>query len=276
MSSLYKVTQENIIKMNSVENNISTDKKKLKIYTVASAAIAVILAFIGVLASVPSSEARSRYFENHALATCLYAALALMVAFALSAFFAFKRTTLVTDNVESSALRFLNLSPAIALIICSIVSATSNTALGLRVGVTTICVLSAIGCVSKAFKLPDTVKIICGYAQVLFLIFIIVSLYLERSIEINCPFKLLVQFAAAALMLEALTDMRGILYRCRARMFVSSKTLSLSMCLLTGCVIVYTFASGNKVFDKSYLAYSIYFLCNSLCTYLSLKSASAE
>ena len=262
--------------MNSVENNTSTESKKLKIYTVISAAIAFITAFLGVLASISSSEARSRYFENAALAICLYVAIAIAAAFALSSFFVFKRTTLVKENAESSVLRFLNLSPAVALIICTVVSATSKMVLALRVCVAILCILSALGYICRAFKLPDTVKLICGYSQVLFLIFIIVSLYVENSIEINSPFKLLVQFAAAALMLEALTDMRNILYGVRLRMFAFSKILSLTVCLLTGCVIVYIFASGNKVFDKSYLAYSIYFLCNSLCCYLSFKSVSAE
>lgn len=241
-----------------MEQNTNLNKETgqfATIYKIASTIMIAMLMIISAVAFALFFNRDSRYLISSPVVFALYGALAITVIFALSALFMLKGTTLTLPaptanriiaaiSAGTSAVPFIyyiysDASAKIAAITSDAGSAAASYE-GLDTLATMITVVSAVSTLCSLYLVIRGSKVaalISGYGRVIFLALIITKLYLDFSVELNSPVKILVQFGAAAAMLATTAQLRPLIGKHGAPYFVLTQFLSAALCLL--CFVLF-------------------------------------
>lgn len=250
--------------MNSTPNS---SKKALRIFRILSAALVCSLAVACIIAFTVGFEPELRYFRNSPLTIPLTVTAVATVVLALSAFFLFKGKNAALRR--ESPLRFLAMLPMIAILrliihiaiglITNAVPSPSNDAQATldpwMIGILVTAAFAVIYSLSEIFRINKAFEIISGFLQILFCILVIAKLYIDFSVEINSPVKLLLQFSATAIILCTMADLRRSFDMCSAPIFCASRLIMLA---LGSASAIALFAEIIPEADKYGELYSVY------------------
>ncbi len=137
-------------------------------------------------------------------------------------------------------------------------------------------VISAISYIIKPFDIFGFSKLPISLGTVGMGIAIIALLYFDFKVELNSPYKLAVQFGAAALILCAISDIRLGMGRISHGWLILLKSISLSLTLLSSSLVITAFARGSAVLPMSYLVFAVMFAANALSISAELISISFD
>ena len=249
-------------------------QKSIKAFRILYMALIGLLIVSGIIAFTVGFEPELRYFKNSPLTIPLAVAAAATAILALSSFFLFKRKK--AEIHRESPLRFVAMLPMIAILrlimhisvnlITSVPHDRNNAVQAIidpwMIAILVTAVFVVIYFLAQIFKMNKALELISGFLQILFCIFVIAKLYLDLSVEINSPIKLLLQFSAAAIILCTMADMRRSLDMCSAPLFCASRLLMLA-CGVTNTIAL--FAEIVPKADKYGELYSVYSLIFITC-----------
>lgn len=284
---------------NIINNTDSPVKKSATAYKVASAVLIVSVLTVGSIAFATGFQPQGRYFVSSPVLFALYALLAAAIIFALSALVIFKGKTISVYNgiggkvfylitAVASAIPFIYYIYSDMTARASAATAPSGSAESFYNGldaitilVTVTSVFAVIFSLSCAFNLNKALTIISGYGQVIFCAVIITKLYLDFSVELNSPIKLLLQFSAAAVMIGTVSDLRVFTDKPHAPMLISSKLMTALMCLLNFTGFVFEAAPNIEKYGYDYSVFSVLFLLYGAASAfklftISIKSSPTE
>ncbi len=242
------------------------EKKKRAIYMLISLFLTAITAVLGIYVTILSRDNGTRYFSDIQASSLLCLSLSAAITFDISAIFVFKgsRSAPIQAKVNQSSWIELITVPSILLPAYLAFKDVEGGSLATVFCVSAVVLASA--CIIAAFTKSPSLKVIKSYLEVLFCILIITSLYLDLVVELNSPYKLLIQFAAAIIILSALADARLMFSRCSAKLFVFAKLTTITLCTLSAAVNITCFAYKGPIQDQAYLFYSLFFAAKSICT----------
>ncbi|MBE6584073.1 MAG: hypothetical protein E7649_03695 [Ruminococcaceae bacterium] len=276
----------------ALENKIS---RRLLVYLILTSIFASVCAVLGAIVTARSAEQGTRYFISQDLTPALYVTVALTVVFAVSSFFVFKNIKTIRDpKLFGSKLRFVYLLPVAATVALAISkllpSSNADTVKSLikipasetytaffKLILLILLVLCAIYSFLHILRSPNRLlMLISGMAQTVFCIFIVASLYMDLLVELNSPYKLVVQFGAIFLAIDTCMELRGLISGVSIRACVCSKTLSISFAAFCFGVILCAAICDAGMLDTTYLLYSIYFICHAACSLFALCFAREQ
>ncbi len=110
------------------------------------------------------------------------------------------------------------------------------------------------------FKANRSFTLTMGFGQVFFCILIIAKFYLDYTVELNSPIKLLLQFSAAAVMLGTIADIRGIINKQNSPLFIISKLLSATIPILYFVACLAEIAPNLQKYNHDYVILAPLFL----------------
>ncbi len=285
---------EFLMNLNIANNTDSPVKKSVTAYKVASAVLIVAVLAVGSIAFATSFQEQGRYFVSSPVLFALYALLAVAIIFALSALLIFKGKTISVYNevgskvfsvitAVASAIPFIyyiysDLTARAAAATAPSGSAESfyNGLDGITLVVTVTSILAVIFSLSCALNLNRTLTLISGYGQVIFCAAIITKLYLDFSVELNSPIKLLLQFSAAAVMIGTVSDLRVFVDKPHTPMLISSKLITALVCLLNFTGFIFEAAPNIEKYGYDYTAFSILFLLYGVASAFGLFTVSVK
>lgn len=238
--------------------------------------LAVTVAIIGCIAVVSTCTEDSHYIPRSVIRTVFFVGLALSLILSVTLPISFKRARIDFTSSQDpfyAAGRYLSLLPALFSLLVSAFAVFEGGELGeWRAAIILLALCTALFFTLKAFGRRGAGVILSGFTSFMLFAVIIISLYLDLSIEINSHFKLLVQFGAAGIMLGTMADLRLMLtpkesseeakanaelIRIRGFRFVALKSLSLITTAACASVVTIYFAAGNVSLGNHYLVYSL-------------------
>ena len=264
--------------MEQNKNSNNQSGQFVTVYKIASAAMIIFLLIIGAMVFPLSFEVDGRYMISSPAVIALYVAIGLAVVFALSSFLFFKGLTVsapctTTKRVTAllsavaSAVPFIyyiysDVSAKIGVLFAEPGTLTAPYS-GLDTLSTLITVVSAISLICSLYLVIRQSKIaalIAGYSRVIFLALIITKLYLDFSVELNSPVKILVQFAAVAAMMATTANIKPIVRKQKAAAFLSVEFLSATLCLLCFALFALEIAPHSAKYTADLVAFPIMLL----------------
>ncbi len=256
-----------------------SEQKKLLLYFFSSIILTVLTSVFGAYSVLLSQGEGSRYFADAWATHALTITLVSSIALSLSAIFVFRTDNKAILGIKSKGLRFFELLSAVSAALCAYfiltrhqenvliqaetVSEAILSALYAATGVSAAILSAAYAAAILSDRAPA--KIIKSYAEILFCIFIITSLYLDLTIELNSPYKLLIQFAAASVILAALADARQELSSCALKLLIPARLIEITLCALCAAVNITAFVQGAPIYDQDYLFFSVFFAAKAIC-----------
>ena len=251
-------------------------KALLNAYKVGAAVLALLTAIFGALSFVTSMTENGRYFVSSVSVTLLYISLALTIIFAFSSVIAFEKNFIISTPFKW--IRFTYLLPAvcIASIIVNLfkkLSANSTDEQNRIIEI--LLVVSAFASLfyllSIVINFSKTVTAGFGYVFILFCILAIAKFHTDHSLEMNSPFKIIMQFTAAATALSILSDIRTCIGRPGPSQYLISKicSITLSVLCVVSSAIVY-----SRGFSTDYIIYAILFLACAICSATELFTST--
>lgn len=126
--------------------------------------------------------------------------------------------------------------------------------------------VSALFFLFKTLREMRVIKALCGFGVFALGALVIASLYLDHVIEINSDFKLMVQFAAAGIILGTIADIRLLLSRTSRRWYILLKLVGFILCSICSAVIIPLMLKDGDALPASYLTYSWLYLAHALST----------
>lgn len=262
------------------QNKIQNDQgvQLATIYKIASGIVIAALLIVGSVVFATSFEPSSRYFLPSPITFALYAAIGISVAFTLSAFFILKGlsvspTGVVTSKMTAalsaaaSAVPFIyyiysDVSERIALLLAA-PSSPADSRNGLDILSVMITVTAAISLICFLYLTIRGGKIsylLAEYTRVIFLALIITKLYLDFSVELNSPVKILLQFAAAAALIATVAKLRPVIGKSQATAFASAQFLSAALCLLCFAMFAFEIAPHSAKYTSDLMVFPIMLL----------------
>ena len=259
----------------------ASQNKRLRVFLYLGLVITVVLAALGAAVVTFSFDSETRYFTFSSISLALAITSAVAVAFAISSFFVFNGAKLEqTHHHIGAALltRILTIAPIslCAYYTISSLSAATDGGNNKNPQLTAallflMFILCAVYNVSRVITLNKTLAVISGIAQIAFCLYIISALYFDLRIEINSPFKLVIQFAAAALAIDTCMEVRDVISGVSTRAYIATKALSIAIGTLAFTITVCAVIQNAKLDDLGYLWYSIYFFAQAICSCIDLS-----
>lgn len=266
--------------MNSGKNLDKDTISTNKLYKIASFLITLSVTVAGGSALALSFEKHSRYFASSLISIAFAIALGTSVLFALSALYIFKGEAVKESN--STAAKIFSIVSAVGASISFIYyiyadaaanlaanSAPAGSAEAVYEGPETITIaliitgaIAAAYSIFKAFSNNKAVTLFAGYIRVIFFALIITLFYLDFSVELNSPIKLLIQFGACAAMLATLAELRVIVGRSIASLFVATKLLTMIFACLNLAALCIQIIPNIDKYGHAYLLFpALLFIC---------------
>ena len=264
--------------MEQNQTPINSGEQFAAVYKIASAIMIVALIVIGAAVFPFSFESDGRYLISSPVVIALYIAVGITVAFALSAFSVLKdlvvAPSVAVANRVTAALSAAAMAVPFIYYIYSDVnarisafSAAPEAPTASYSGLDTVSVIiTVIAAVSLICSLYLTVReskiasLTAGYARAALLALIITKLYLDFSVELNSPVKILVQFAAVAAMLATVAKLRPIVGKTGASTFALTQFLSAALCLLCFTLFITEIAPNSAKYTADLFAFPIMLL----------------
>ncbi|MBQ8409298.1 MAG: hypothetical protein IJY39_10595 [Clostridia bacterium] len=242
---------------------MNTDKKLNSYKTAAIAAIAL-TAILGIVAFCFCTEGSSKYFNNPLVASLLYATIAVDVILALAAYFLFQKADPVQSEVPAK-LQFLSLITALPAAFIYVTLGKQIFSEGFNVWIAIIFIttlLSQLYQLAGFFKLGQTGTLAWGLFHIAFCIVVIAKIYLDFSVEMNAPLKLIIQFTAAASMLSTLSELRVLSGGCSLKRYLATKLLLITIAPLSCIAVLVESFTRYDSYSNEYRAFPLYlFLC---------------
>lgn len=251
-----------------------------KLYKIASFLITLSITVAGSTAFALSFGEHSRYFTSSLISIAFAIALGTGILFALSAIYIFKGESV--KEKRSAAASVLSIVSAVGVslsfiyyIYADVASnlAASNAPAGspeaiykgpetIAVALTITAGLAIIYSVLKAFSQRKAAILLFGYGRILFFALIITLFYLDFSVELNSPIKLLIQFGACAAMLATISELRVIIGRSCASIFVATKLLTMLFACLNMAALCIEIIPNIDKYGHAYILFPVLlFIC---------------
>ena len=267
-------------------DSLQKNTRILKAYKIAAAVISGLLVIASVIAFTLGFEADIRYFNDSYLSLPLAIAALAALSLAVSSLFLFKGTSI--DRYPEPLMKFVSMLPMIALIRLAIHAVWSellrlsqakidgiDTAIDLWAVLLLItAIIASIYNLAEIFSRSKALKLVTGLAQILFCIVTIAKLYVDLSVEINSPIKLIVQFAAASVILCTLSDLRQELEIPNAFIFVSSRITSISLGIVTAVAFFAEILQHADKYGEDYSIYPLVFIAYGIKSAVELFPSS--
>jgi len=244
-----------------------------KIYKYVSLALTAITCVFGALSFYKCSEECGNYLPTSPLTNVFCVILVIDVIFAISAMLLFKKAGRILT--ENKIPKYFSLIPAAAATYCLVTLSTSTERGVLDIFLMICAALTLLFCISRTVKLNDALALCAGYGQVIFGILLVARIYLDSSIEMNAPTKLLLQFAAITVSFSTLSDIRVLIDKSNAIQFVSSKALVACLCPVA-FIAVTTLQRVKDGTDKEYLCFALFLLAYAACEIVKLFTANVD
>ena len=251
-----------------------------KLYKIASFLITLSITVAGSTAFALSFGEHSRYFTSSLISIAFAIALGTGILFALSAIYIFKGESV--KEKRSTAASVLSIVSAVGVSLSFIYYiyadvaanlAASNAPKGspealykgpetIAVALTITAGLAIIYSVLKAFSQRKAAILLFGYGRILFFALIITLFYLDFSVELNSPIKLLIQFGACAAMLATISELRVIIGRSYASIFVATKLLTMLFACLNMAALCIEIIPNIDKYGHAYILFPVLlFIC---------------
>ena len=259
-----KNTTKSLSELLMISNTQKVKDKTVKSYKTAAGIITAVIIAVAAIIFFFFFDKESRYLTSHASLTSLLVLLGAGAGFALSGVVFLNDTTLSeTDGTYASICSFIS-AVGIALFfiyyIYSCFTANNSASSGID-RLTLALIISSVFAfaysVTKTVHAGKTLTLLFGYLRILFFALIITKLYLDFSVELNAPVKLIIQFAAAALMLSTVADLRIAVGRTGAPAFMSSKLFAMTLSSLNLVLLVAEIFPHAEKYGADYIAFSI-------------------
>jgi hypothetical protein len=202
--------------------SLSPAEKQLTFCKFVTPIIAVLCAIFGAMAFY---TADGRYFNNPIWSVAFYASLTAGVLLTLIA-------PLITNGgavaaaSESPASKIISKVPAIALlgvIIGAAVKMQAQSSSLIDVATLILAFASVIYYVLVGIEGCRKLSLYMGYLHCMFCLIVVLSLYRDLTIELNAPFKLILQSAFTLGLFSTLSDLRRTHTICSMRQFLFAK-----------------------------------------------------
>lgn len=262
--------------------DLNAKNRIFKRYLCVSVGLAVLTAAAGVLCVLFSFDGQSRYFTDSVWTIALSVLLALCAISGLVALFLFKKTAANIEIAASSPFRWLNVLTSVSLVACAcavlkkleLVNAKPvETGGELTLGMAAVLFMFLL-CIayslSKIANRQGAIVTVSGMAELILCLYVIVTLYFDPIIEINSPFKLLIQFTAASVALAVCAEIRQHVSGISAATYVAAKTMSAALGLVSFAITICLYAKDVSLDGYVYLVYSIYFAARAIPTIYDL------
>ena len=241
-----------------------TNGKSIRLYKIASAVILALILAISAVAFLIGFDEGSRYLVFSPSAAAIYTVFGIGIGFWLSGFIVFDGNSVVeTDGMAHRILSFISAVGTAVFFLYYIYGNFSDKQSPIS-GLDSLSAAMIITCVATfAYSVAKTVRagkaptLILGYCRTIFFALIITKLYLDFSVELNAPVKLIIQFAASALMLSTVADLRIIAGRVSAGAFVLSKLLAMALCSLNTVLLITEILPHADKYGNNYIAFSL-------------------
>ena len=249
------------------------EAQKLRIIRTLTAIIATISAISAAVAVLLTREDRSRYWGSTPAVYVFCAATALGVICAVACLFTFRSGTEEKLPTQSSPRRATEVISSFVLLLSAFAAFVSDTSAVLKAVLVISVLVAALIALRGEYNGSVNSALVGTYAKTVFCILTISVLYLDMIVEMNSPFKLIVQFAAAAVALSALCDARRISGGVSARMSVGAKVLVCLLGLSSGAVAIAGAIFKGELIPAQYFIYSAYFTAEAIYALISLFGA---
>ncbi len=256
----------------------TTSRQKLfsTLYYIALS-MSLITAVSGIIAFICSLSENGRYLTKGAASTVFYVFIGISILLMLSLFFTRPRKSEVNKGELKLPLpiELTAILPAILLVACCAANLFSDS-LPLSLPIAILALLSVVHTFDRGRYLPASLRVISGFAKVLFLIAVTVQLYLDKQVEMNSSLKLVLQLALMTNTFAVLNDISLDLGKKKSPASFAFTSL---MFIIFGSVagVSVTYATFNtNVLSEIFSYYSIYILLEVLVYILRTVSVSAK
>ena len=243
-----------------------------KIFRYISSVLLFLLTLSCIISFTSGYESETRYFQISWVNLPLAAIAILSLLSAISTAIIFKGCdTAPHANIN---LRLISILPTIAIIramihvaVKEISSLFEAAELGRSATFDTwapLLLLTAIFAVIynllEIFPINRILKLICGALQIIFCIVLIANLYIDFSVELNSPAKLLLQFSAAAIIIYTLAGIRRELKIPNAPLLLASSLITAGMGIANAVALFAEFIPNADKYNNDYSVYPIIFI----------------
>ena len=251
--------------------SLSRADKRLTVCKVVTPITAVLCAVFGAMAFY---SADGRYFCNPIWSVAFYASLAAGVLLMLISSLAVGSKAVVTAS-EHPASNIIAKASAVALLVVIIgvfvkMNARSNTVLDLVILI--LALASAIYYMLVGIESRKTISLYAGYAHCLLCLIVILFLYRDLTIELNAPFKLILQFAFAFGLFNTLADLRRTHTVCSVRQFLFAKIGYVILALPCGAYTIGSLMAEQYEYSIDYVTLPLFLFASGLYTLAQLVS----
>ena len=252
---------------------VGKEKSKLGFLCTATSAVAAIAAITGVIAVLLSRDLSSRYLGNDLAACAFYLAIAIGISLSITSLIIFKSQAKETSAPQTTAQRILTIITSAALLASALTVVASDAPSFIKAISLTSALIASLACLISEKSGGINIALVGAYAKTVFCILVISVLYLDMKIEMNSPFKLAIQFAAASVSLTALCDARRIIGGVSAKISVAAKIIVCLLCFAAGAIAISGVIFKGDLIPVTYLIYSVYFIAEAILALVSLWAA---
>ena len=259
------------IKMNQPNQKYET---RLVIYKRGALIYAILSLAVTAAAFIIGAEAESRYLADNFFTYLFYAFVILTVAFAASALFSFKGHGIVRrEKSKTSLLSALTCAGAICVDFTLLPAVVSGENKLIAILILICSLFAIIFSLSDIFPFGKGLILASGYLQIFFCLLLIALLYLDHSIEMNAPVKLLAQFSLAAVALGTLSELRIHADRSIAGMYVFSAIFSVTLPSAAAVASLTEALTDPVKYTSIYLAAPLFALSFAIPSFIKLMRA---
>lgn len=254
---------------------------KLKIYKYGTLIYAILAIFATAAAYILGAKEESRYLSDTIFTYLFYCFIALASIFAISAIFGFKGHGISHgERGESSRAPFLSSllgAGAICLIVTRISEIVKKADGSTPSLFDVLIILTAASVViyslSELFEFGESLTLIFGYLQILLCVLLISEFYLDHSVEMNAPIKLLTQFALASVILGTLSDLRILIDRSHAGFYLFTKICAIFIPISATVASLIEIFSDPEKYTVAYLAAPLFTLSYAIPSLVKLMKS---
>ncbi len=228
------------------------------VYLLFALTLSLLITFFGTLAFLQPET--GRYLAPSAFAVIFYIMLSIGLGVALLFTLVFpKRSEYILEYTNARRARYWDILPVLASLCCAVADLItySESKKTLTLLLIIAAFISALSYSANLIKWLQTLTLLFGYIRILFTAGIIAQLYLDINVEMNNPYKLLLQFALAAVMFGSLAEIAPMVGKRRyGRRFLFAQAAVILLAPITGIAL----ALGSRIpalLNLNYLAYGL-------------------
>jgi hypothetical protein len=249
------------------DTNVILFEQPYKIYKYVALAISAVICALGAILFLLFSEKSSNYPIPSPLQTLFIILLVTTAMFSVLSCLFFKKAGRI--GCDARLPDFFRVLPAAAAIYCIITEISAVEKNTLKILLIISAAITVMHCISRALKLHYIITATSGLAQALFGILTVAKFYLNSSVELNAPAKLLLIFGALFSVFATLADLRAILGENNAAGFVISNILSICLPVIA-LVAILKLPLISSVYSRDFLPYGIFFFSTAICEIVKL------